>query len=133
MSGRSTLAVRLAAAAVLLPLLCSACARLPPQEGSALVDALGVGPGSSVGEIGAVGGALSVIDFPPSLLLAPWTPEGTLDRGGRGIEAQTLIAELSAGGFEPTRVIEDRHRGDLLQRFDCARFRDPADAGSRRP
>jgi len=133
MSARSTLGVRLAVAAVLLPLLCSACAGVPPKEVSALVDALGVGPGSSVGEIGAGGGALSVIDFPPSLLLAPWTPEGTPDRGGHGIEAQTLIAELSAGGFEPTRVIEDWHCGDLLQRFYCALFRDPADAGSRRP
>jgi predicted methyltransferase len=46
------------------------------------------------------GGRLVVVDFPPTRWLSFWTPEGTPDRGGHGIEPETLIRELEAAGFE---------------------------------
>lgn len=54
------------------------------------------------------GGALAVIDFPPRLLLKPWTPKGIPDdRGGHGIPRKLAERELEAAGFEPVRAIAD--------------------------
>lgn len=54
------------------------------------------------------GGALAVIDFPPRLLLKPWTPKGIPeDRGGHGIPRQIAERELETAGFEPVRAIDD--------------------------
>lgn len=54
------------------------------------------------------GGALAVIDFPPRLLLKPWTPKGIpADRGGHGIPRELAERELQAAGFEPVRIIDD--------------------------
>lgn len=54
------------------------------------------------------GGALAVIDFPPRLLLKPWTPKGIPDdRGGHGIPRQIAERELEEAGFESVRAIAD--------------------------
>lgn len=54
------------------------------------------------------GGALAVIDFPPRLLLKPWTPKGIpSNRGGHGIPRAVAERELQAAGFEPVRTIAD--------------------------
>ena len=54
------------------------------------------------------GGTLAVIDFPPRLLLKPWTPKGIPDnRGGHGIPRQVAEQELQSAGFEPVRTITD--------------------------
>ena len=54
------------------------------------------------------GGALAVIDFPPRLLLKPFTPKGIPDdRGGHGIRREMVERELEAAGFEPVRAIAD--------------------------
>ncbi|MGH9522110.1 MAG: class I SAM-dependent methyltransferase [Terriglobales bacterium] len=54
------------------------------------------------------GGALAVIDFPPRLLLKPFTPKGIpSDRGGHGIRREMAERELEAAGFEPVRAIAD--------------------------
>ncbi len=54
------------------------------------------------------GGTLAVIDFPPRLLLKPWTPKGIPNnRGGHGIPRSIAENELQAAGFEPVRTIAD--------------------------
>lgn len=54
------------------------------------------------------GGTLAVIDFPPRLLLKPWTPKGIpANRGGHGIPRQIAEAELEAAGFELVHSIRD--------------------------
>jgi SAM-dependent methyltransferase len=54
------------------------------------------------------GGTLAVIDFPPRLLLKPWTPKGIPeDRGGHGIARALAERELESAGFEPVRVVEN--------------------------
>ncbi len=54
------------------------------------------------------GGTLAVIDFPPRLLLKPWTPRGIpSNRGGHGIPRGVAEDELQAAGFESVRTIAD--------------------------
>jgi ubiquinone/menaquinone biosynthesis C-methylase UbiE len=54
------------------------------------------------------GGTLAVIDFPPRLLLKPWTPKGIpSNRGGHGIPSRIAEEELAEAGFEPVRTIGD--------------------------
>jgi len=54
------------------------------------------------------GGTLAVIDFPPRLLLKPWTPKGIPDnRGGHGIPPRLVAEELASAGFETVRNIAD--------------------------
>ena len=54
------------------------------------------------------GGTLAVIDFPPRLLLKPWTPKGIpSNRGGHGIPPRIVEQELDAARFEPVRNIPD--------------------------
>ena len=54
------------------------------------------------------GGTLAVMDFPPRLLLKPWTPKGIPgNRGGHGIPRFLLEEELDAAGFEPVRAFAD--------------------------
>lgn len=73
------------------------------------------------------GGRLAVIDFPPAVLLAPWTPEGVpANRGGHGVPAALVADELARIGFEPLRTIEHWRRGWLLQRFYCLLLQKPA-------
>jgi ubiquinone/menaquinone biosynthesis C-methylase UbiE len=54
------------------------------------------------------GGYLAVIDFPPRLLLKPWTPKGIPgNRGGHGIPRRILEEELAEAGFEGVCTISD--------------------------
>jgi len=54
------------------------------------------------------GGALVVIDFPPKLVLAPWTPKGIpANRGGHGIRQELLRRELAEAGFETVEQWDD--------------------------
>ena len=54
------------------------------------------------------GGRLLVVDFPPSIWLKPWTPQGLpASRHGHGVEPDTVVAEAGAAGFEEARLIED--------------------------
>ena len=54
------------------------------------------------------GGTLAVIDFPPRLLLAPWTPKGIPpDRGGHGIRHGLVTRELERAGFDAVRTLEN--------------------------
>lgn len=54
------------------------------------------------------GGYLAVIDFPPRLLLKPWTPKGIPgNRGGHGIPRRILEEELAQAGFEGVCAIRD--------------------------
>jgi len=54
------------------------------------------------------GGTLAVIDFPPRLLLKPWTPKGIpSNRGGHGIASRLVEEELASAGFEPVRTMAD--------------------------
>lgn len=47
------------------------------------------------------GGMVAIIDFPPRLLLKPWTPKGVpKNRGGHGIPRDILAGEMSSAGFE---------------------------------
>lgn len=53
------------------------------------------------------GGRLVLIDFPPTLWLALFTPEGIPEsRGGHGIETALLIDEAKAAGFVPLRTVD---------------------------
>jgi ubiquinone/menaquinone biosynthesis C-methylase UbiE len=53
------------------------------------------------------GGTLAVIDFPPRLLLAPWTPKGIPpNRGGHGIGRGLMTEELERAGFDAVRTLE---------------------------
>ena len=60
------------------------------------------------------GGVLAVIDFPPPLRL----------RGSLGVPANAVIDELTAGGFEPMRLIDDWPGRGPLGSY-CALFRKP--------
>lgn len=54
------------------------------------------------------GGTLAVIDFPPKMLLAPWTPKGIpSNRGGHGIRHGLVSEEMERAGFEAVRILED--------------------------
>ena len=63
------------------------------------------------------GGTLLVIDFKPTWLLSPWTPENLPeDRTGHGVLPEQIVAEATAAGFKheanlewPSRVFVDHH------------------------
>ncbi len=53
------------------------------------------------------GGRLVVVDFPPTIWLALWTPEGIPEnRGGHGIRRELLVSELEAVGFRSVETID---------------------------
>jgi len=72
------------------------------------------------------GGALAVIDFPPTLSwLWSWPPRGVpRNRGGHGVEARLVIEEVTASGFELVQVIDDWPGRSPLTSY-CAVFRRP--------
>ena len=52
------------------------------------------------------GGRLVVVDFPPTIWLALWTPEGIPEnRGGHGIHRELLVSEFEAAGFRVLKTI----------------------------
>lgn len=54
------------------------------------------------------GGALVIVDFPPTWFLVPFAPEGVgEERTSHGIEIDAALRELEAAGFESERVIPD--------------------------
>jgi predicted methyltransferase len=54
------------------------------------------------------GARFVVIDFRPTLWLAPWTPEGLPeDRSGHGIEPEVVTREVGAAGFAGAALDED--------------------------
>ncbi len=61
------------------------------------------------------GGVLAVIDFPPPFF---W------GRGSLGVPAKVVVSEVSAGGFEPLRLIDDWPGRGPLGSY-CALFRKP--------
>lgn len=72
------------------------------------------------------GGRLVVIDFPPALLLRPWTPTDVPpNRGGHGIPTKVLRRELAAAGFEKVSLDRSWDWGWMGQRFYAAVFRRP--------
>jgi SAM-dependent methyltransferase len=73
------------------------------------------------------GGVLAVIDFPPTLSwLWPWPPEGVpKNRGGHGVAAEIVVAEVTASGFQLVQVMSDWPGRGLLPSY-CAVFRKPA-------
>jgi ubiquinone/menaquinone biosynthesis C-methylase UbiE len=67
------------------------------------------------------GGTLAVIDFPPRLLLAPWTPKGIPpNRGGHGIRRMLMTEELERAGFDAVRTLEKWPGG-----YYCVLFQKP--------
>ena len=73
------------------------------------------------------GAVLAVIDFPPTLAwLWPWPPQGVpQNRTGHGVTADIVVGEVTAGGFELVRLVDDwPGRGPLASY--CAVFRKPA-------
>ncbi len=72
------------------------------------------------------GGELAVADFPPTLLLKPWTPEGIpANRGGHGISQEIVTEELGRVGFRLERRVDDWPQGWFLKNY-CLVFRKPA-------
>lgn len=61
------------------------------------------------------GGVLAVIDFPPPFF---WR------RGELGVPSQSVLAEVTASGFEPLRLMEDWPGRGPLGSY-CAVFRKP--------
>jgi ubiquinone/menaquinone biosynthesis C-methylase UbiE len=61
------------------------------------------------------GGVLAVIDFPPPFF---W------GRGSLGVPAKAVVAEVTASGFEPLRLIDDWPGRGPLGSY-CAVFRKP--------
>ena len=54
------------------------------------------------------GGRLLVVDFPPSIWLKPWTPQGINEnRHGHGVTPDIVISEANAVGFEEVRLVEE--------------------------
>ena len=75
------------------------------------------------------GGRLVVVDFRPSLLLKPWTPEGVpANRGGHGIPPSILEDELTRSGFQISRAIEPWGSSWLLSNY-CLVFTKPSKGG----
>lgn len=71
------------------------------------------------------GGRLLVIDFRPTLWLAPWTPEGIPeDRGGHGVPPEIVVREGQAAGFEHVGLDESWQSGWLHSLFAVS-FRRP--------
>jgi ubiquinone/menaquinone biosynthesis C-methylase UbiE len=72
------------------------------------------------------GGRLVLIDFPPTLWLALWTPEGIPEnRGGHGIETELLIAEAKAAGFVPLQTIETWPSSNFVTKTYAVAFERP--------
>jgi SAM-dependent methyltransferase len=70
------------------------------------------------------GGVLAVIDFPPTLSwLWPWPPQGVpRNRNGHGVVAGLVVDEVTAGGFELVKIIDDWPGRGPLESY-CAIFR----------
>jgi SAM-dependent methyltransferase len=73
------------------------------------------GTGASLLRALRPGGVLAVIDFPPPFF---WS------RGPLGVPAKEVIAEVTASGFEPLRLIDDWPGRGPLGSY-CALFRKP--------
>ena len=68
------------------------------------------------------GGQLAVLDFRPSILLGPWTPEGLPpNREGHGIGPVTVADELKRAGFEYVSM-EDPWPGSWFLSSYCLVF-----------
>ena len=71
------------------------------------------------------GGRLVVIDFRPTLWLAPWTPKDVpADRGGHGVAPEIVGREAAAVGFEPLSLDEEWPSSWLVPHYAIA-FRRP--------
>jgi SAM-dependent methyltransferase len=72
------------------------------------------------------GGALAVIDFPPTLAwLWPLPPKGVpSNRKGHGVSAEIVVGEVTASGFELMKVIDDWPGRGPLESY-CAVFLKP--------
>ena len=70
---------------------------------------------AGIGRALAADGVLLIIDFKPSVLLAPWTPEDLpADRDGHGIEPDIVMREATAAGFTRTALIDPWPAGGVL-------------------
>lgn len=73
------------------------------------------------------GGRLVLIDFPPTLWLALFTPEGIPEnRGGHGIDVELLISEAEAVGFVPIRRVETWPSSNFVTKTYAVAFERPA-------
>ncbi|HEY5618921.1 MAG TPA: methyltransferase domain-containing protein [Vicinamibacterales bacterium] len=70
------------------------------------------------------GAVLAVIDFPPTLSwLWPWPPQGVPNnRHGHGVAADTVVGEVTGGGFELVKLHDDWPGRGPLGSY-CAVFR----------
>jgi predicted methyltransferase len=76
------------------------------------------------------GGRFLVIDFPPTIWLSFWTPEGIpADRGGHGVPIEVVEREVESAGFERVRVEPDWDPG-LFTDLYAILFRKPAAANA---
>lgn len=72
------------------------------------------------------GGRLLVNDFPPTLWLWLWTPQGVPDnRGGHGVADHIVVDELTRAGFEFEREISPWHSGFFIRHNYALVFRKP--------
>ncbi len=75
------------------------------------------------------GGRLVLIDFPPTIWLALFTPEGIPEnRGGHGIHTELLIEEAKAAGFVPIRTVEVWPSNNFVTRTYAVAFEKPSAA-----
>jgi predicted methyltransferase len=79
------------------------------------------------------GGRFLAIDFPPTVWLAPWTPDGVpADRGGHGVPTDVLVREVEAAGFTMVRVVPDWDPGWFIDLY-AVLFEKPAGGGTPAP
>ncbi len=75
------------------------------------------------------GGRLVLVDFPPTIWLAPFTPEGIPEsRGGHGITTELLVSEAKAAGFVPIRTVEKWPSSNFVTRTYGVAFERPPDS-----
>ncbi len=80
------------------------------------------------------GGRLVLVDFPPTIWLALFTPEGIPEsRGGHGITTELLVSEAKAAGFVPLRTVEEWPSNNFITRTYGVAFERPGPAPEATP
>lgn len=77
------------------------------------------------------GGRLVLVDFPPTIWLALFTPEGIPEsRGGHGITPELLTAEAKAAGFVPVKTVDEWPSSNFITKTYAVAFERPADSAA---
>jgi len=75
------------------------------------------------------GGRLVIVDFPPTIWLALWPPDGVPEnRGGHGITPELVIEELEAAGFVHLETIPKWPSRNLITKDYGVVFERPAES-----